>query len=607
METATTNSLEALRALAARVLIGVLSAFVVIAPAAALFIDPGKALPSAAIALLVAGGAFGLLRVSGADAVTRAAIGASMSVGPALLLFVFAGHAWQLDIHMLFFATLAVTAMLCDWRAILAGAATTAVHHLAFNFIVPAFVFPDGADFARVVLHAVIVVGETGALIWLCQKLTTTLAAADAQIVEIARQMETVERLGKERAEAERQSKERENAEHRRKLEEQQIRTEREERERVEREEAAAAALEAERRKVMHELSEAFSSVVTAAKGGDFSARVNQRYNDADLDGLAAALNEMLEVVERNIRRTGEAVKAIAEADLTRRAENAASGLFGELSSDVNATIEFLEGVVSELRTSSKRLATSTNELGGGADELAGRTMRQAAAIEETSASLESFAKAMRDYAVEASSARKDVEEISGAAQRGGETMRTATDAMRKIEESTTEVTAILETIEAISFQTRLLSLNASVEAARAGEAGRGFSVVAEEIRSLANTTQDASRKIRDLVERSNADVGEGVGRIDAARQEIEGVLEGMSRVINAVGGIASSCDSHVKTLSEVGAAMRQLDDMTQQNAAMAEETQAAAQQTSGLAAALDVLCGRFTTRNAASEGRAAA
>ncbi len=602
-----TTSLDALQNLAARVLIGALAAFVVVAPAAAVFIDPGKALPAGLIALLVAGGAFGLYRAAGADSTTRIAIGASMSVGPALMLFVFAGHPWQLDIHMMFFATLAVTAMLCDWRAVLAGAATTAVHHLAFNFVVPAFVFPDGADFARVVLHAVIVVGETGALIWLCHKLTTTLAAADAQVVEIERQIEKVERLGKERAETERVAKERELAEHRRKLEEDRIRAEREERERAEREEAAAAALEAERRKVMHDMSDAFSSVVSSAKNGDFAVRVTRTFNDADLDGLAQSLNDLLSVTERNIRGTAAAVKAIAAADLTQRAENNASGLFGDLCGDVNATIDFLDGVVSELRTSSMRLAASTKELGGGADELAGRTMRQAAAIEETSASLESFTTAMREYATQATSARKDVEEISGAAQRGGETMRSATDAMRKIEESTTEVTAILETIEAISFQTRLLSLNASVEAARAGEAGRGFSVVAEEIRTLANTTQEASRKIRDLVERSNADVGEGVGRIDAARQEIEGVLEGMSRVISAVGGIASSCDSHVETLNEVGSAMRQLDGMTQQNAAMAEETQAAAQQTSGLAATLDDLCGRFTTRNTASNKRAAA
>lgn len=250
------RSIDSVRKTAQRIAIGVLIGYLVVVPASAVIMAPQKLLLAFAILAASAGGTF-LLYLSGPNtAATRAATGVALISGPAVMLYVFEAHPWQLDMHMAFFAALALSALLCDWRAILAGAAVTAVHHLGFNMLLPSVVFPGGSDFARVVLHAVIVVIESSALIWLAEKLARTLDLADEKVAEAQAQMQRAEKLAEEQIEAERERAEAERE--RAKAEEQAQRerfeaAQRAERERHEAEQRALkerAALEAKEREM---------------------------------------------------------------------------------------------------------------------------------------------------------------------------------------------------------------------------------------------------------------------------------------------------------------------------------------------------------------------
>lgn len=197
------RSIESLRRLAQCIAFGVLVGYVILAPITALIVAPEKVLLSLIILGANAAGV-GLLFFGGSNAAaTRIANGVALIAGPAVFLYIFQGHPWQLDMHMTFFAALALTAVLCDWRAILAGAAATAVHHLGFNMLFPAMVFPGGADFFRVALHAVVVVAETAALIWLAEKLASTLNVADDRADEAREQMHRIQKMTEEQLEAE--------------------------------------------------------------------------------------------------------------------------------------------------------------------------------------------------------------------------------------------------------------------------------------------------------------------------------------------------------------------------------------------------------------------
>jgi methyl-accepting chemotaxis protein len=205
-----TRSIDTLQHTAQRILVGVLFAYALPIGAGAALIAPEKLLPAILI-LAASAGSVALLHFSqGTAASTRIATGIALISGPAILLYVFEGHPWQLDMHMTFFAALGLTALLGDWRAVLAGAAITAVHHLGFNMILPGLVFPDGADINRVILHAVVVVAETGALIWLTDKLARTLHLADEKIAEAEAQTVRAETLAAEQLETERQRAEEE-------------------------------------------------------------------------------------------------------------------------------------------------------------------------------------------------------------------------------------------------------------------------------------------------------------------------------------------------------------------------------------------------------------
>jgi methyl-accepting chemotaxis protein len=250
------RSVHALRQKAQNVIQCILIAYVVALPIVALLVEPGRALYAGIALALCAGGAIIIARTAPARSSSRIALSAALISGPAVSLYIFAGHKWQLDMHMGFYAALAVTALLCDWRGILAASVATAVHHLGVNMIVPSLIFPGGTDYARVVLHAVIVLMQTGALLWLTKVLADALNLADDKVAETQEQMQQIERMSEEQIEAERARAAAEEEASRERLQAEKDRMETEaraERERMEAEEKArqerAAAEERERQR----------------------------------------------------------------------------------------------------------------------------------------------------------------------------------------------------------------------------------------------------------------------------------------------------------------------------------------------------------------------
>ena len=354
---------------------------------------------------------------------------------------------------------------------------------------------------------------------------------------------------------------------------------------------AEAAAIirsQAERAKMMAELQAAFGNVVDAAIQGDFSRRVNASFSDAELNALAGGVNTLVETVDRGIAATGDVLGALAKADLTRRVEGDFGGALGRLRDDTNLVADQLSEVVTRLRGTSRSLRSATGEILAGANDLSMRTTKQAATIEETSAAMEQIATTVLDNAKRADEASGIATAVTGAAEHSGQVMRDANVAMARITTSSGKISNITGLIDDIAFQTNLLALNASVEAARAGDAGKGFAVVAVEVRRLAQSAAEASKEIKVLVEASGLEVASGSRLVAEAATQLDAMLVSMRQNNALMDTIAQDNREQSSSIEQINVAVRQMDEMTQHNAALVEETNAAIEQTENQAVELD-------------------
>jgi methyl-accepting chemotaxis protein len=345
------------------------------------------------------------------------------------------------------------------------------------------------------------------------------------------------------------------------------------------------------------------TTVVTAAGHGDFTQRLPTDYGQESLNGMARTLNDLLATIERGLGETGEVLAAVAQTDLTRRVEGDYEGAFLRLKHDTNAVADRLAEIIARLKGTSGSLKLATGEILSGANDLSERTTKQAATIEETSAAMEQLATTVMQNARRASDASGVAATVTRTAEEGGQVMTAANEAMERITASSARISNIIGLIDDIAFQTNLLALNASVEAARAGEAGKGFAVVAVEVRRLAQSAAEASAEVKALIEQSGTEVKGGSRLVADAAEKLTAMLAAARSSNELMDGIAKDSREQASAIEEVTTAVRQMDEMTQHNAALVEEINAAIEQTEAQASDLDHIVDVFTL---GEEGRAA-
>ena len=293
---------------------------------------------------------------------------------------------------------------------------------------------------------------------------------------------------------------------------------------------------------------------------------------DAERDAAAAAIQAKV------VTALAGGLAALADGDLTRRVNEAFSSDYEKLRGDYNAAIEKLHEAISGVMENIKGIRTGANEIAQASDDLSRRTEQQAATLEETAAALDEITSTVTRTASNARQAAGDAGAARADAEIGGDIARQAIEAMGHIKSSSDRIAEILGVIDEIAFQTSLLALNAGVEAARAGEAGRGFAVVASEVRALAQRSAEAAREIKTLMHTSANNVESGVRLVGETGESLERIVSAVGKIAGLVQEIAEAAEEQSTGLKEVNTAVNQMDQTTQQNAAMVEESTAASQ-----------------------------
>ena len=290
-----------------------------------------------------------------------------------------------------------------------------------------------------------------------------------------------------------------------------------------------------------------------------------------------------------------EGLGKLARGDLTFRITAAFAPDVEQLKIDFNATLETLQTTMSVITGNTTNMRSGASEISQAADDLSRRTEQQAASLEETAAALDQITATVRKTAEGANHARTVVETARSDAEQSAVIVSRATDAMGEIEGSSKQIGQIIGVIDEIAFQTNLLALNAGVEAARAGEAGRGFAVVASEVRALAQRSAEAAKEIKSLITASSAQVGQGVDLVAQTGKALQRIATQVAEINGAVSEIAASAQEQAVGLHQVNTAVNQMDQVTQQNAAMVEESTAASHALASEATELARLMGQFT------------
>ncbi|OJU97536.1 globin-coupled sensor protein [Shinella sp. PSBB067] len=292
----------------------------------------------------------------------------------------------------------------------------------------------------------------------------------------------------------------------------------------------------------------------------------------------------------------GAALKRVSDGDLTARITGPLPEAYEMLRQDFNHAISTLAGAIGNIGAGAGSIHLSAREIASASDDLAKRTERQAANLEETAAAVEEVTTTVRQTAQSANEANALVMAARDNAQRSGEVVEEAITAMGEIQASSAAIASIIEVIDEIAFQTNLLALNAGIEAARAGEAGRGFAVVASEVRALAQRCADAAKDIQNLIAKSHGQVEDGVRSVGEVAQSLRQIVSQVVEVSSVFNTIRASTAEQATGLQAVNQAVNAMDQITQQNAAMVEQANAASQALTAEAASIAAQLSAFRT-----------
>ncbi|MDP9043536.1 MAG: methyl-accepting chemotaxis protein [Pseudomonadota bacterium] len=291
--------------------------------------------------------------------------------------------------------------------------------------------------------------------------------------------------------------------------------------------------------------------------------------------------------ITRPLERAVEVATTVASGDLTRSIESGAKDQIGDLLRALKSMNDNLSRTVGRVRDGTEAIATASSQIATGSQDLSSRTESQASSLEETAASMEQMSATVKQNAENAKKANELANGASVVAVRGGEAVERVVETMKGINQSSKKIADIIGLIDGIAFQTNILALNAAVEAARAGEQGRGFAVVASEVRSLAGRSAGAAKEIKSLISASVEQADQGTALVNQAGVTMAEVVASIRRVTEIVGEISSASSEQSTGVAQIGEAVGLMDQATQQNAALVEESSAAAESLRSQAAAL--------------------
>jgi methyl-accepting chemotaxis protein len=357
--------------------------------------------------------------------------------------------------------------------------------------------------------------------------------------------------------------------------------------------------------KVLHPVTET-AETMTRMAGGDLDAgRISEHRGDEigdmtraiEVFRSASIAQREAEVKQRAVVDTmSSALGELAEGNLAHRIETPLAAEYETLRTSFNDTIGRLGELMQRVSSSAQSVSTGAAEIRAASDDLAMRNEQQAASLEETAAAMNQVTGIVKETAAGASDVQRAIGEAHREATEGGMVVQQAVGAMAEIERSASEITQIINVIDGIAFQTNLLALNAGVEAARAGDAGKGFAVVANEVRALAQRSADAAKDIKTLITLSTKQVAGGVERVGETGVLLDKIVTRVGEINHMVGDIAQSTENQATNLTQVNGAVSEMDRMTQQNAAMVEQSTAAARSLADEATQLTELVAQFRT-----------
>lgn len=368
-------------------------------------------------------------------------------------------------------------------------------------------------------------------------------------------------------------------------------------------------------------LSRNLNNVVLAAQAigaGDLSARSSVATKD-EVGTLAQSFNEMGEKLQVNVMKEREQAAKMAEfmveakrvlgnlaqGNLTDHMTSACEGDLEQIKGSLNSAITNLTTTLTTVREAAESVTSGAEEITKGNEDLSQRTSEQASSLEETSSAMEEMTSTVKQNADNARQANQLAIAARDVANKGGAVTTKAIDAMEEINKSSKKIADIITVIDEIAFQTNLLALNAAVEAARAGEHGRGFAVVAAEVRNLAQRSATAAKEIKELINESVQRVTDGSELVDQCGKTLEEIVGSVKRVTDIIAEISAASQEQASGIDQVNKAIMQMDETTQQNAALVEESTSASQSMKDQAKALMQQVGSFKMAGSGRESAA--